>query len=128
MNVTKRLPPVRRDHGLTLIEVLVALAIVAITLVAGIQASANLTRNSQRLDDTLAGQWCAENLLTGLRLQRQFPAVGDSEQACEQAGRSFPLLLEVRPTANPSFRRVNVRVFDADRQPVLNLSTVLPRN
>lgn len=115
-------------QGLTLIEVLVALAIVAITLAAGLQAAASLTRNTERLRDTLAAQWCAENQLTGLRLARQFPAVGDADESCEQAGRQYPLQLQVRPTANPNFRRVDVRVLDERQQPLVSLSTVLPRN
>ena len=65
------------QRGLTLIEVLVALAIVAITLAAGIKAAGALTGNTQRLADTLAGQWCADNYLTRLRLERQLPPVGD---------------------------------------------------
>jgi general secretion pathway protein I len=111
-----------------LIEVLVALAIVAVSLTAGLKAAAALAHNTQRLGDTLAAQWCADNLLTGLRLQRQFPPVGDSDQGCEQAGASYPMKMVVRPTPNPNFRRVDVRVSDAAGQPVLQLSTVLPRN
>lgn len=121
--------PHRTDQaGLTLIEVLVALAIVAVGLAAGIKASAALAANTQRLGDTLAAQWCADNLLTGLRLQRQFPPVGDSTLDCEQVGRRFPLTLVVRPTPNPNFRRVDVRVADEAGLPLLQLSTVLPRN
>lgn len=49
-------PGQRPARGLTLIEVLVALAIVAITLAAGLKASAALTANTQRLADVLAAQ------------------------------------------------------------------------
>jgi general secretion pathway protein I len=119
---------VRPARGLTLIEVLVALAIVAVTLTAGLKASAALAGNTQRLGDTLAAQWCADNLLTNLRLQRQFPPVGDSDQSCDQAGQTFPIKLVVRPTPNPGFRRVDVRVTDPAGQPLLQLSTLLPRN
>lgn len=122
------LPQAPPQAGLTLIEVLVALAIVAFTLAAGFKATAALTRNSERLGHTLAAQWCADNLLTNLRLQRQFPPVGDSEQNCEQLGQTYTLQLVVRPTPNPNFRRADVRAADPAGQPVLQLSTVLPRN
>lgn len=112
---------------MTLIEVLVALAIVAITLAAGIKAAAALTANTQRLADTLAAQWCADNQLTELRLQRQFPPVGDLEFSCEQLGQRYRGTLVVRPTPNPNFRRVDARVADAQGQPLLQLSTILPR-
>ena len=115
-------------RGLTLIEVLVALAIVAIALAAGIKAAAALTRNTQRLADTLAAKWCADNQLTELRLQRQFPPVGDSDFDCEQLGQTFRGQLVVRPTPNPNFRRVDARIADPQGQPVLQLSTILPRS
>lgn len=117
----------RQSLGLTLIEVLVALAIVAITLAAGIQAAGALTRNADRLADTLGAQWCADNQLTELRLQSQFPPVGDSRFTCEQAGRSYVGSLAVQPTPNPNFRRVDARISSAEGQPVLTLSTILRR-
>jgi general secretion pathway protein I len=117
----------RRAGGFTLIEVLVALAIVAVTLGAGIKAAGALTNNAQRLADVSAAQWCADNQLVGLKLARQFPGVGDSEFACEQLGRSFKGQLQVRPTPNPNFRRVDASVADESDQPLLRLSTVLPR-
>ena len=59
-----------RRCGLTLIEVLVALAIVAVTLAAGIKAAGALTDNARRLQDVTVAQWCADNQLTALRLGR----------------------------------------------------------
>ena len=115
------------SRGFTLIEVLVALTIVAITLGAGIKAAGALTGNAQRLVDVSAAQWCADNQLTGLKLARQFPGVGDSDFSCEQLGRSFSGKLVVRPTPNPNFRRADALIADDAGHPVLSLSTVLPR-
>ena len=61
----------RSLHGFTLVEVLVALGIVAIALVAGTQASSALLRNAGRQSDVLLGQICAENELSKARLARQ---------------------------------------------------------
>lgn len=113
--------------GFTLVEVLVALAVVAIALGAGLRAAGVLTDNAQRLSDVIAAQWCADNELTNLRLNRVFPGVGDADFSCEQLGRSYSGLLQTRPTPNPNFRRVDAQVSDADGRPLVTLSTVLSR-
>jgi general secretion pathway protein I len=117
---------VNQARGFTLVEVLVALAIVAIALMAGMQATGALTRNAQRQSDVLLAQLCAENELIKTRLSKQMPGVGDTRVDCEQAGQVFTVLLAVRATPNPNFRRVDAQVFTGDT-PVLHLSTVLGR-
>ena len=112
--------------GFTLIEVLVALGIVAVALAAGVRTSAALTRNAERQTDILLAQLCAENALVNVRLSRQMPAVGDNTTPCEQAGRSLDVTLSVRATPNPNFLRVEAQVADHDT-PLLALSTVVGR-
>lgn len=120
----------RPSHGFTLIEVLVALAVVAITLTAGLQASGALTRAAERQSEQWLAQLCAENALTQLRLARQLPGVGDSRVNCEQAGQTLQVRLAVAPTPNPNFRRVDA-VVEADTaagpERRLTLSTVMGR-
>jgi len=122
-----RTPPLfTRAAGFTLVEVLVALAIVAVALMAGLQASAALIRNAQRQSDVLLAQLCAENELVKIRLARQMPVIGDSTPACEQAGRTLTVAVAVRPTPNPTFRRVDALVLDGS-SPILRLSTIVGR-
>jgi len=115
----------RARNGFTLIEVMVALAIVAITLGAGIKAAGALTGNAQRLTDMTAAQWCADNQLTGLRLSGLTPPIGDTDFTCTQLGQSYQGKLAVRPTPNPLFVNVDAAIADANGTPVLNLTTVL---
>ena len=115
-------------RGMTLIEVLVALAIVAITLSTGIKAAGGLTLNAQRMADLTMAQWCAENHLTAIRLSKGgMPPVGDSDFSCVQLGRTFPGHMVVRPTPNINFRRVDAQMMDEDKFPIVKLSTVVPR-
>ena len=113
-------------HGFTLIEVLVALGIVAIALAAGVRSTGALTRNAERQSDLLLAQLCAENTLVAVRLSKQMPAVGDNTTACEQAGRSLGVTLSVRPTPNPNFLRVEAHVKEREAR-LLTLSTVVGR-
>jgi general secretion pathway protein I len=115
------------SQGMTLIEVLVALAIVAITLSAGIKAAGGLTLNAQRMTDLTLAQWCAENKLTSLKLSNIYPPVGDSDFSCEQLGRTLPGHMTVRPTPNSNFRRVDAQIKDEQDQPIVKLSTVVGR-
>lgn len=126
------IPRQTAQPGFTLVEILVALAVVAIALVAGMQSSASLTRLSERQGDQLLAQLCADNEFANVRLSRQMPGVGNSTRACTQAGRNLVVQVAVLPTPNPNFRRVDVRVnTPAGEGPsvitLLQLSTVVGR-
>jgi len=118
--------PLAAQRGFTLVEVLVALSIVAIALMAGLQATAALTRHAQRQSDVLLAQLCAENELVKVRLARQMPSVGENQVACEQAGQLFMVQASVQPTPNVNFMRVDAKVFRDDAF-VLTLSTIVGR-
>ena len=116
----------RSQQGLSLIEVLVALLIVALALATASQAIAGWLRTQQRQADLLRAQLCADNALNALRLARQMPGIGVQTQACVQAGQTLQVRTEVSATPNPSFVRVDAQVFTA-QQPVLRLTSILGR-
>lgn len=109
-----------------MVEVLVALAITAIALLAAGQAMRSMIHGAQRQEQVMLAQLCAENALVATRLSSQFPAIGANALACEQMGQAFTVKLWVSATANPSFRRVQAQVFQGDVS-VLSIATVLGR-
>lgn len=119
----KAVPP---SAGFTLIEVLVALAIVALALMTGMKVSGALVFNAQRQTEVLLAQICADNAIHQLRLSQQLPGVGETRVPCVQAQYKLEVALTVRSTPNPSFRRVDAQVFDA-QTPILRVATVLGR-
>ena len=120
----------RAQVGFTLIEVLVALGIVAIALMAGLRSTDALTRNASRQSTQWLAQICAENEFTRLRLSRQVPPIGESQVACPQVQLNLQVNLSVQVTPNPNFRRVDARVLQvqgSEATPLLQLSTVMGR-
>jgi general secretion pathway protein I len=120
----------KSSAGFTLIEVLVALGIVAIALMAGLRATDSLSRNASRQSTQWLAQICAENEFARLRLSRQVPPVGESNTPCTQAGMNLQVNLSVQVTPNPNFRRIDARVVQVETQgttPLLQLSTVMGR-
>jgi general secretion pathway protein I len=115
-----------QQRGFTLIEVLVALGIVAVSLAAGVRASESITRNAERQSDLLMAQLCAENALIAVRLARQMPAIGENTVGCEQLGKALSVRMRVQSTPNPHFMRVEAQVQDAS-VPLLAISTVIGR-
>ena len=110
--------------GFTLIEVLVALGIVAGALMAGIRATSSLASNAMRQTDALLAQICAENEQIKVRLSRQMPGLGETGVDCIQSGHHYNTTVSIVATPNPNFRRVDVRVMNGD-SPVLQLSSVV---
>ncbi len=116
-------------QGFTLIEVLVALAIVAVALLAALRAVGAMAQNNAELRMRLLAQISAENRIAELRIARAFPDIGSRTLACPQGNLALECVEETKGTPNPLFRRIEVRVYDgADRSRVFaELIGILPR-
>lgn len=113
-----------KQKGFTLIEILVALSITAIALIAGAKASMSLSNNSDRLGNILLAQICAENQMIKVRLEKQMPNIGESDFACAQGQIEFSGKVNIQTTPNPNFRRMDVQISDRVG-PILSLSTIV---
>jgi len=101
-----------RAADFTLVEVLVALTIVSVAMLAALRAVGSLTQNSQELRLRTFAQWTAENRLAQMRIQAEWPNVGSIRYECVQGNVELTCREEVFQTPNPSFRRVEMSVLD----------------
>ena len=116
-------------RGFTLIEVLVALAVVAVALLAAVRAAGSMAQTNAELKLRLLAQLAADNRIAELRAGGVFPAIGTRTSACPQGAAQLECVEEVKSTPNPLFRRVEVRVYaDASREHrLVELIGILPR-
>jgi len=101
-------------HGFTLIEVLVALAIVAIGMAAVLGALTSSANTVSYLRDKTFAQWVALNQIATLRLSGQMTPTGNSDGNTDFAGRSWHWRREVTATQVPGVVRIDVKVRPAD--------------
>ena len=103
-------------RGFTLLEVMVALAIVSIALLAALRAANQGTSNAEELRSRLLAGWVAQNLLAEHRARGDWLPTGLQRGNQRQAGKDFFWRTEVIDTPNPAFRRIDVRVFAAPEE------------
>jgi general secretion pathway protein I len=99
-------------RGFTLVEILVALAIIAVALAAGMRALAQSTDSATLLKQRTLAMWIAQNRLAEAQLAAGGPAPGAREGEAVQAGARLRWREAVTATPNPSFRKVEVIVTD----------------
>ncbi|MCL4184345.1 MAG: type II secretion system minor pseudopilin GspI [Burkholderiaceae bacterium] len=102
----------RVARGFTLIEVLIAMTIAAVALMAAIRATGSLAVNGADLRNRTLAQWSAENRLAQIRISSEWPNPGRRQYDCSQASVVLLCREDVIQTPNPLFRRVEVSVFD----------------
>lgn len=100
-----------RPNGFTLIEVLIALAIIAFGLIAVFGQLNQSALAASRLRDKTIAHWIAMNLLTERRLSRQFPGTGKESDEIEMANTRWRYEISFSETALESMRRADVSVF-----------------
>lgn len=104
-----------RSRGFTLIEILVALAIIAVALAAGMRALAQSTDSATALKARTLALWVAQNRLAAAQIATPWPALGNYRGNDTQAGAQFQWREAVTTTPNPAFRKIEISVMEPDR-------------
>ncbi len=110
-------------RGFTLIEILVAVAILAIALAATSRAASLATDGALETRHRLLATWAAQNRVAELRARKIFPAAATTRLTTEQGGMALLIDEVVTETPNPTIRRVDLAVADA-RDPGRALGTL----
>ena len=109
--------------GFTLIEIMVALTIVAITLGAIIENTTSSNRNAQYLRDKTVANWVGLNQLSLMRARRDWGNRSNRQGTVEMAGQDWEWRMTVRKTDDANMRRLEVRVFKQDEEEPMAMVT-----
>jgi len=117
-----------RIRGFTLLEVLIALVVLALSLGAVIKATGDYTNNQSWLRDRTLATWVARNVLVEFQLEGEWPRVGERKGTLEMGNREWRWLARISQTEEEQLRRLDVDVspLDADEDdPITTLSGFL---
>ena len=107
----------KQKKGFTLIEVLVAMVILSLSLLAAIKVASGVTRSAIDLQEITIAQWVAMNKIVELRLAKALPKTGRTNGQDEMAGRDWRWDIIVNETPYPKLREVYVEVKPATDEP-----------
>ncbi|MEJ2515832.1 MAG: type II secretion system minor pseudopilin GspI [Gammaproteobacteria bacterium] len=100
----------RPQRGFTLLEVLVALAIVAFGVVAAFNGIIQMAHSTARLQERAKADWIAMNQIAEIRLSGDFPDVSEFDGSVEFAGQPWRWEATVSETGVEDLRRIDMRV------------------
>ncbi|MCE9687841.1 MULTISPECIES: type II secretion system minor pseudopilin GspI [Shewanella] len=104
-----------RAQGMTLLEVIVALAVFSIAAVSITKSLGEQMANMPILEERTLAQWVADNQMVDARLDPKFPDVGKKEGRSELAGKDWYWRKEVVKTTDDNFRMIRISVSDDER-------------
>mgnify|MGYP001811704775 CR=1 FL=1 len=104
----------RRQRGFTLLEILVALTVLAVTLAAIIKATGDYTANQAYLRDRTFAVWVARNALAQFQIENAWPNVGERKGTMEMGRREWDWLARISQTEEAELRRLDVEVRPLD--------------
>ena len=124
MRMAPDLPVKNRSRGFTLVEVIVALMIIAVALVAAISAASATVYNAAGLQERTFAHWVAMNKLTELQIMKEWPAPHKTDGSTLMAEHEWFWTMDVIETEDKTVRKVEiaVRANDNDENSLVNVT------
>jgi general secretion pathway protein I len=98
------------ERGFTLIEVVVALAIVVVSFMALYGVILQMVRATTLMQEKTIASWIAFDQITELRIKGEFPTGSDNSGIIEMAETTWAYSVEIRPTGSSTIHQVIVTV------------------
>ncbi|MDC9728793.1 MAG: type II secretion system minor pseudopilin GspI [Methyloprofundus sp.] len=118
-----------KNSGFTLIEVMVALAVVAIGLLATLNAANQETKSAIMSQDKMTAFWLMKNKISEIRINEPWPATRQNKDAQEIFAQQWYWQSSTTKTANPLIRKMTINfaqsAMEAKSDPVLEQTIYL---
>ena len=136
MRVSQHPTPTPANHGFTLVEVLVALAILAIALSAAVRAASVAVDSANETKLRTLATWIAQDKIAMasalVKINGRLPAVGETSDVQNSAGFDFSIQSKISDTPNSAFRKLDVKILrpglshtDTDGQSLISMTSYL---
>ncbi len=98
-------------HGFTLIEVMVALLVIAISLFAIFNTTSSVTWHASYLKEKTIANWIAQNRVALYRSKKTWTNVSNTSGQVSMADTEWDWKMHIAKTENPNIRKIDVKVF-----------------
>ncbi len=103
-----------KSKGFTLLEIMVAIAILAVAMTAVIKATGQVSTNAFMLRQKTFAHWVAQNKMNELILEKAWPSIGNDKDEAVLADLDWDLVITTTSTGFETVRKVEIDVLSLD--------------
>ena len=107
------------SSGFTLLEVVVALAVVTLGIIAAFNLVVQISTGSLQMKERTIAGWVASNEITRLRLSGEFPDVSQFDGDIEFGGETYRWRATVSETGVEDLRRIDIDISYVDNPDIV---------